>query len=589
MFKSSDQHIRNFLTANRPLVYGSISSLLQESSELKGLDEPTFLGFTLKFDFYREASMSNQTGSGDGVFGIPNTTTSLQGLLLPQNDIDSAINYLRRVNKPYLSEMIVEFQEQLKYLQDNKPWYFSTISGAGDLIKIPPPGQTWRGKDKILTIDCLESLDMQMTFIADLYRKFHYDMYYKRFNLPIDKRRFNCKLIVSEIRNLRTVGSAIEEGNKILQSAGISSGLENSSDIAAGASNLGPDASSGSLFDDILNKASGLADKQIASLLDITTTLDENLTFLVFFLYNCEFVFDEYSYLETLSNATVPDPASFRFKIKIGDIIEDNQYGYWKWLLSDTKYSASPNQKMKIFLESFNTRKLNWYDLVRRSSGADNLYKSALQGLDSAIQSIKNNASTILDDLAKYYGRMTGDIDAIKQSGNEMDYNKVLELKAKASFQIYKNIYGDLTQGQLGNHKKILLPGETLGNVYEPLDAQISIKNKKTERDLLFEAIRKEKESEIPTVEHKNVGGGYERSDEQIARDKKVYNQKNFNGEHKTWKDAVFINVEVETPKKQTEINSGLKTYTTNEIKETFKNINSDEKIKSKGTINPID
>ena len=389
MFKSSDQHIRNFLTSNRPLAYGPLSSLLQESSELKGLQDPTFLGFTLKFDFFRESSPSNVTGSGDGVFGIPNTTTSLQGLLLPYNDIDSAINYLKRVNKSYLSEMIIEFQEQLKYLQDNKPWYFSSISGAGDLIKIPPPGQTWRGKDKVLTIECLESLDAQMSFIADLYRKFHYDMWYKRFNLPIDKRRFNCKLIVSEIRNLRTVGSAIDEGNKILQAAGISSGLDSSSYTSAGSSDKGPDSPVGSLSDDILNKTTKLADRQIASLLDITTTLDENLTFLVFFLYNCEFIFDEYPYLETLSNANIPDPATFRFKIKVGDIIEDNQYGYWKWLLSDTKYSASPTKKMNIFLESFNTRKINWFDLVRRSSGADNLYKSALQSVDSTIQSIK--------------------------------------------------------------------------------------------------------------------------------------------------------------------------------------------------------
>jgi hypothetical protein len=540
----------------------------------------------LKFDFIKEGSISNSSGAGTGVFGIPGTTTSLQGLLLSKTDIDSAYNYLKRVNKPYYAEIVDEFQKQLKYLQDNKPWYIQSVSGAGDLIKIPPPGQTWRGKDKVLTIECLESLDMQMSFIADLYRKFVYDMWYKRYNLPIDKRRFNCKLIVSEIRNLRTVGSVIEEGNKILQAAGDSgTSMGSASGTIAGASNQGPDTPLGSLSNDLLNKVTNFSDRQVSSLLNLTKSLDENLTFLVFFLYNCEFVFDEYSYLETLSNSVIPEPATFRFKIKIGDIIEDNQYGYWNWLLSDTKYSASPTKIMDVYLQSFNDRKLDWVSLVKRNPGGGDLFENAMQGKTDAINELMKGKSTDFADLAKYYGNMAAEVLDAKIAGNPIDLKTIQTLKAQAGFQIYKNVYHDMTQGTVGTNERLTLPpsAERI-NVYEPMEAEKSVQAKLTKNDLLYEAIRIEKENEIPRIEHPNIGGGYERSDSQIAQDKKEYDQKFMNGETKNFKDQVFINVYQKDTPKVTEINADTKTYNENSIVNVFPNIKADDKSK-KGEI----
>src|SRR3990167_4204549 len=148
MIYSSDQHIRKFLGIGT-----SITNGYQNQGDLitEGIQDPVYLGFTLKFDFYRDG---RELAMGLG------TASSLRGLLLPDDDIDSAINYLKRVNKPYVAEYVNEFQKQLKNIQDNKPWFFQTISGAGDLIKMPVEGSYIRAKDKIITVECLESLDM---------------------------------------------------------------------------------------------------------------------------------------------------------------------------------------------------------------------------------------------------------------------------------------------------------------------------------------------------------------------------------------------------------------------------------------------
>ena len=140
--------------------------------------EPTYIGFSLKFDF------SNTIYTND--LGI-----IVGGLLLNDDNLYSAHNYLMRSGRPKHANYITEFKKQLYDVQENKPWYFQSISGLEELWK--KPQSSLAAKDKVITVECLETINLQMTFIADLYKRASYDEKWHRILLPDEKKWFNCK------------------------------------------------------------------------------------------------------------------------------------------------------------------------------------------------------------------------------------------------------------------------------------------------------------------------------------------------------------------------------------------------------------
>ena len=177
------------------------------SDNLMG-QEPTYLGFAIKFDF------ENVRDKADINHIIP-------GLLLDDDDLDSSINYLRRIGQELRSNYLVEFIKQLKDIQDNKPWYFQSITGLEEIWKRPDgPENTVTYHDLSLTIECLESLDLQMTFLAMLYNKAKEDATWQRNLLPLEKRKFHARIIVCEIRNLNKVKEQIEKADALVSDIG---------------------------------------------------------------------------------------------------------------------------------------------------------------------------------------------------------------------------------------------------------------------------------------------------------------------------------------------------------------------------------
>lgn len=162
----------------------------------EGIEDPTYLTFYIRFDF---GSVSQKM---DG-------NRQVSGLFLPVNDLDSAANYLMRTNQFERADYLEEFREQMRYLSKDAPWYFQSIGGLNDVLRRQEAGKM-RGYGKELTISCNESLDMRMSFVADLYRKASYDFTWHRELLPVPQRLFNMQIIISEIRNIGFVGDAVE-------------------------------------------------------------------------------------------------------------------------------------------------------------------------------------------------------------------------------------------------------------------------------------------------------------------------------------------------------------------------------------------
>jgi hypothetical protein len=105
------------------------------------------------------------------------------------------------------SLMIKGFRNGLDYINKNCPYYFQSISGLDQLLKTPisnyHKNSTALKRAGTLTIECLESIDMRLSALAELYRKAIYDYTNHRIMLPENLRKFRMWLVVTEIRNIQ--------------------------------------------------------------------------------------------------------------------------------------------------------------------------------------------------------------------------------------------------------------------------------------------------------------------------------------------------------------------------------------------------
>lgn len=440
MFNSSNTLIRQFLTH---------TDRDGKSSGNVGLQDPTYLGFTVKFSFHNDEIR-------DGV-GRWDPTQLSNGLLLPEDSLESAVHYLRNAGKPERAEFIKKFRSELMSIEQDKPWYFQSISGLNELLKTPEPGSNWSGKEKVLTFECLESVDMQLSFLSNLYRKGTFEKKWMRELLTGPKKQFSMTIIVSEIRNLHILDNEIKEvlrninnGFKAPSTEGIKDirGVEVAALRAEAGDNIyKPGEQSVDLWDlknvtdyydrfsseytkkteeyekgirnaketwndftfsdgDEDNKINGISaskstnlssaqnsaissqvpgsqsttppgitkvaepkNKEVvgsgnylsevkARLGDLVLKADNYITFYVFNLSKCEFEFDEHPWLDTVNNATADTAATMRFKIKVGDYEEVNQYGFKEWIVSDTDTNSASQEN--TVLNKFDDKKNNW-------------------------------------------------------------------------------------------------------------------------------------------------------------------------------------------------------------------------------------
>lgn len=104
-------------------------------------------------------------------------------------------------------QMLEAFKKGLRFINEKCPYYFQSISGLDQLLKVDiknlhkPGGKPQRMGT--LSIDCLESIDMRLFSLSELYRKAIYDYTYHRVMLPENLRKFRMWLVISEIRNIQ--------------------------------------------------------------------------------------------------------------------------------------------------------------------------------------------------------------------------------------------------------------------------------------------------------------------------------------------------------------------------------------------------
>lgn len=319
MFKSRDTITKNFLRGNWT------SGIRSVESNRWLFEDPTYTGFYFRFlnDTVYDKSNNDLDYLPQGLFLGPENAVqqinNVGGGVAPSASFhpDSAINFLQRRGEYYRANMMQEFREGMLFLSTKTPWVFEKVTGLEEIWKIDPKNN-FRGKEKIITFDCNESINMRMTYLIDLYRKAVWDNAYMRYMLPETQRFFSMELIVTEIRTLR----------------------------------------------------------------DATGAQADPATFVKFTFDYCEFNILEESlaYLESQARYANADPTKVKIGIKIGRIRESNTYGLLGALLQDTVGIATREKTagLKNFTPNTTIQDATGENISSRASSSLQGYTNAL-------------------------------------------------------------------------------------------------------------------------------------------------------------------------------------------------------------------
>lgn len=284
------------------LSYANPSDTQQAKSAILDHQDPTYIGFYLEI----VPSLNLPDDYDDLPHGLFTSD--------PKVNPYSTYNYLISRGEYLRASYILAFEKDFLKLLKEAPWYFVKVSGLSDSWKIEP-GNSYRGKDKKITIETLESIDMKMTYLLDLYRKAVFDATWMRWAVPDHMRYFKMNITVAEVRPMK-IGT-----NSLLTSADGGFGLIYDRDK----SNLKTSQAESNTDQDNQN---GLYD---------TTAPWSSGTFIRFQYSQCEIdVFSEAPPFLESATVSVAEAAANKLVIKTHVIKERNVYGLLGAIIQDT-------------------------------------------------------------------------------------------------------------------------------------------------------------------------------------------------------------------------------------------------------------
>jgi len=176
---------------------------------VNGMEDPSFLAFSFGIDTIDEG----------GLFGtdISNSNKSTNTLLALNKDRSySALTYLHNAigNDGDMSKFTFpnEYVEMTRFvngfltLTKDHPYVFQAIDGLPDAYKnymnIHKDSMLGGGKETKIKITCIESMDLRMSALFDSYFQSVYNHRYRRMNIPNNLLRFDCWVLLHDLRNV---------------------------------------------------------------------------------------------------------------------------------------------------------------------------------------------------------------------------------------------------------------------------------------------------------------------------------------------------------------------------------------------------
>jgi hypothetical protein len=344
-------------------------------------EDPTYLGFKFVFDFgalpvdpeYGWAPSpllrvrNYEPGNGAGMatalqnpFGQPQYEATVQNgpvyysaynyLLQREGGFFSTANQVKR------AQALKQFQNLLNQINTNSPWFFQSIEGLDKLEKISKSGfQDEDGFDaynvqrtfgKTLTVNCLESINLRISALADLYNQATFDADNMRWLVPRNLRKFTMWIFVTEIRNFykttRLTGSSTVLATLDNLSSTLTSNRNPGSNIAV--NDTGSYSVDGFNLSDPVPNESGNPGNSFTSFVSNVfeqSGVQSNVQafrnqqdqsgikpVLIYECQQCEFDFSESTPLKSSVDmgSSSADPETQSFKIHVGKVRMKNQY-----------------------------------------------------------------------------------------------------------------------------------------------------------------------------------------------------------------------------------------------------------------------
>lgn len=343
------------------------------STFLKGLnlsrsgknEDPTYLGFKFLFDFgalpvnleYGWAPSPllrvNNYTSSDGASNMPYNLFGQPQYDVSQSNVVyySAYNYLLQRDGNYAStnalkraNALRQFQNLLADINNNSPWFFQSVIGLDQLEKVAKGGfQTEMGLDsfnsartanKTLEINCLESLNLRVTALANLYNQATFDADNMRWLVPRNLRKFTMWIFVTEIRNFFKTTRLTGASSAVAQLDDLSSLLSSNRNPGGALSNT-PEGERPPVGFDAPGNAFNSFVRGVASQSGLMNEVDAFRNqqdqsgikpVLIYECHQCEFDFSTSSPFGTIDVGIDPNAASQSFKIHVGKVRMKNQY-----------------------------------------------------------------------------------------------------------------------------------------------------------------------------------------------------------------------------------------------------------------------
>lgn len=197
------------------------------------LEEPTFLGFKVLFDFagayyspllnlskegaenFESAKIGNQLGFGSGV-NIPSPANQESQSLLK----DSAEAYLIKNGYADKGGYLRAFVQGLSNLSQNAEWHFKGITGLESAFNFNFTDNKVRGEngESVIEIQLEEDLDMRVTSMLANYYTATRDVQNRRDLLPENMKFFAMTVYIADFRDFvaydkSLIGGAFANGN----------------------------------------------------------------------------------------------------------------------------------------------------------------------------------------------------------------------------------------------------------------------------------------------------------------------------------------------------------------------------------------
>jgi F0F1-type ATP synthase membrane subunit b/b' len=175
-----------FLDLDKFRKSGLLSKGATGGVDMSSYQDPTYLSFTLLFDTSHNSPLFN--GEAEGFIKKHLSGNSGGGL--------NVSKYEHKLSS------LLAFKEALFKINSEMPWHWQSLGGVDRLTQFTPENAFFGGDDAKLVIGCLETINLNIAGLMQLYRKAVWDETRWSYVLPPNLRKFSMYIYVSDIRGV---------------------------------------------------------------------------------------------------------------------------------------------------------------------------------------------------------------------------------------------------------------------------------------------------------------------------------------------------------------------------------------------------